>query len=68
MKNVGNVDKIIRVIIGAGILSLFFVLKGNARFWGLVGIVPILTAFIGSCPLYTLLGIKTCPVKVVTKR
>ena len=67
MKNVGNVDRIVRVIIGLGLLSLLFILDGNARFWGLIGIIPLVTAFIGICPLYLVFGIKTTP-KIVNKK
>ena len=58
--NVGTVDRIIRVLIGLGLLSLFFILDGNARWFGLIGLVPLLTAGIRFCPLYTVLGIRTC--------
>ena len=61
MKNVGNVDRVVRVIIGLGLLSLLFVLDGNARFWGLVGIIPLVTGLVGFCPLYKVLGMKTTP-------
>lgn len=63
MKNIGNVDRIIRVIIGLGLLSLLLVLNGNVRFLGLLGLIPIITALIGFCPLYTLFGIKTSKKK-----
>ena len=59
MKNVGNTDRIIRIIAGIAILSLYFILKGNARYFALIGFAPIITAFVGFCPLYALLGIKT---------
>jgi hypothetical protein len=55
------VERAVRVLIGIGLLSLVFV--GPKTMWGLIGIVPILTGLIGSCPLYTLIGISTCPVK-----
>ncbi|PWI57586.1 YgaP family membrane protein [Sulfoacidibacillus thermotolerans] len=61
-RNVGGVDRTIRVILGLAILSLLFILHGSTRFIGLIGLVPLLTAFVGFCPLYTLLGIKTCRV------
>lgn len=61
--NVGGMDRILRIVVGVGILSLFFVLEGNARFWGLVGLVPLLTGAMNFCPLYTMLGINTCPMK-----
>lgn len=59
-KNIGNVERIIRFIVGLGILSLIFILEGNARWWGLVGLVPIATAAMGYCPPYAWLGINTC--------
>lgn len=63
MKNVGNVDKIIRIIIGVVLLSLLFVLNGNIKYLGLIGIIPFLTAVFGYCPLYSMFGIKTCKIK-----
>ena len=63
MKNVGSTDKVIRYIIGVVLLSLLFIIPGNLKFLGLIGLVPILTAAFSFCPLYALFGIKTCPVK-----
>jgi hypothetical protein len=60
MKNEGNVDRIIRVIVGLGLLSL--VVVGPQTLWGLVGLVPLLTGIFGFCPAYKLLGLNTCPV------
>lgn len=59
MKNVGSIDKIIRVIIGIALLSLLFLVEGNMKYLGLIGIVPILTAAIGFCPIYRIFGLKT---------
>jgi hypothetical protein len=59
-KNVGSIDRILRIVVGLGLISLVFL--GPQTPWGWVGVVPLLTAFIGFCPLYTLLGIRTCPV------
>jgi len=61
--NVGGIDKVIRVLVGLGLLSLLFLLQGNLRWLGLIGIVPILTALCSCCPLYTLIGINTCPTR-----
>jgi hypothetical protein len=57
--NVGNIDRIIRIVTGVFLLGFFF-LEGNIKYFGAVGIVLILTSFIRFCPLYTLFGIKTC--------
>jgi hypothetical protein len=59
MTNEGTIDRGLRVIFGLAVLSLFFVLEGSARYWGLVGLVPLLTGLVGYCPLYSLLGIST---------
>lgn len=60
--NVGGIDKLLRIVIGIALLSMVFVLEGSARWFGLIGLVPLLTAFVGFCPLYTILGINTCPI------
>jgi hypothetical protein len=59
-KNVGSIDRILRIVVGLGLISLVFV--GPQTPWGWIGIVPLLTATISFCPLYTLLGIRTCPI------
>lgn len=60
-RNEGTVDRAVRVIAGLAILSLAFI--GPKSPWGFIGIVPIVTGLLGSCPLYTLLGLSTCPVR-----
>lgn len=60
-RNVGDVERVVRVVAGLAILSLVFV--GPKTLWGLVGIVPILTGLSGWCPPYQLLGISTCKRK-----
>jgi hypothetical protein len=60
-RNEHAVERTIRVILGLGILSLTVV--GPKTPWGFLGLVPLATGLIGSCPLYTLLGISTCRVK-----
>lgn len=55
--NVGTVDRIIRILLGIALLSLVFV--GPQTAWGWIGIVPLLTAIVGWCPPYALLGINT---------
>ena len=57
--NVGQIDRILRVVLGIILLSLVFV--GPKTLWGLVGILPLVTGLVGTCPLYTLMGISTCP-------
>ena len=59
-KNVGGIDRVVRVIVGLGLLTLIFVLEGSSRWWGLIGFVPLATAALGWCPAYLPFGIKTC--------
>lgn len=58
--NVGKTDRIIRVIAGLALLTLVFTVEGTARWFGLVGLVPLLTGIVGFCPAYTLCGCNTC--------
>ena len=60
-QNVGSIDKVVRIIIGLGLLSLTVI--GPKTLWGLVGIVPLLTASFNFCPFYPLLGLSTCSLK-----
>ena len=57
--NIGSIDRIVRIIAGLSMVALFFLLDGNLRWFGLLGVVLLLTAFIGWCPAYSVLGIAT---------
>lgn len=59
--NVGNIDRILRVVLGIALIAM--TLTGMIGVWGWIGVVPLLTAALGSCPLYTMLGMSTCPLK-----
>ena len=59
-RNVGTADFVIRMALGLGLLSMLFLVEGDLRWFGLAGLVPILTGLFRFCPLYTLLGIRTC--------
>ncbi len=61
-QNVGSIDRFVRVALGIVLLALMLVLEGNARWWGLVGLVPLLTGIFGTCPLYSIFGLSTCPM------
>ena len=56
-KNVGTIDRVIRVVVGLVILTVGYY---YSSWWGLVGLLPLLTAIIGYCPPYQLFGINTC--------
>lgn len=59
-KNIHPTERIVRIVAGLAILSLFFVLQGGARYWGLAGLIPLATGLVGWCPPYAILGISTC--------
>lgn len=58
--NAGQIDRVIRVIVGLVLLSLIFILDGNIKWWGLIGLGPLFTGLAGRCPAYSILGISTC--------
>lgn len=60
--NVGGIDKVLRIVVGIALLSLLVWGEGNTRWFGLIGLVPLGTALMGWCPLYTLFGFNTCPL------
>ncbi|MBJ7533217.1 DUF2892 domain-containing protein [Rhodomicrobium vannielii ATCC 17100] len=55
--NVGGLDRILRIVVGLGLIALVYV--GPQTPWGWLGVIPLATAFIGFCPAYRLLGIRT---------
>lgn len=57
--NVGSIDKVVRIVIGLALLSLIFILEGNIRWLGLIGIVPLFTVAMGWCPAYAIFKIST---------
>ncbi|MGE0803203.1 MAG: DUF2892 domain-containing protein [Lautropia sp.] len=59
--NVGGVDKGLRIVVGIVLIAL--AATGTVGWWGWLGLVPLLTGLAGSCPLYSLLGFNTCPMK-----
>ncbi len=61
--NVGSIDRILRIVVGAALIAAFFFTSGGSWHWlYLIGIVPLVTGLMGSCPLYRLFGFSTCPV------
>jgi hypothetical protein len=60
-KNEGTIDRVLRIIVGAILIALVFV--GPQTPWGWIGVIPLVTGFVGWCPAYRLLGLRTCPVE-----
>lgn len=63
-QNEHMIDRAIRVVLGVGLISLAFV--GPQTLFGWVGLVPLVTGLVGSCPIYALLGVGTCKVPAKT--
>ena len=60
LKNVGGIDKIQRIVVGA--LLIVLALTGVVGWWGWIGVVPLATGLLNWCPAYMLFKINTCPV------
>jgi len=65
--NEGGLDRILRIIIGAAlVLGVFFGSSAGLPWlnpWGWIGLIPLVTGLIGWCPVYAILGLRTCPLK-----
>ena len=62
--NEGTIDRALRVIVGLALIAAFFLTSGGSYHWlYLIGIVPLVTGMVGTCPLYSVLGMSTCPTK-----
>jgi hypothetical protein len=62
--NVGSIDRIVRIVVGLALILGFFLNPDSSYRWlYLIGIVPLATGLMGSCLLYSVLGINTCPMK-----
>ena len=63
-QNVGGMDRAIRIIAGLALLVAFFMLpEASYRWFLLIGIVPLATGLMGSCPAYSIFGLSTCKLK-----
>ena len=58
--NVGGADRILRIVVG--LVLILLVLTGQIGAWGWIGVVPLATGLFRMCPLYTVLGMNTCPM------
>lgn len=60
-RNEHVVERVLRVGIGVALIALVFV--GPQTPWGWLGLIPLVTGLVGSCPIYTVLGVSTCRVR-----
>jgi hypothetical protein len=60
--NMGTIDRLARIIVGLALIAAALGLFGPAyqSVWGWIGAIPLLTAIIGWCPVYSIFGIRTC--------
>jgi hypothetical protein len=58
-QNVGTIDRAVRIVLGLALLALAVF---GGQWWGWIGVVPLVTAFMGFCPAYKLVGLSTCPI------
>lgn len=56
--NVGGVDRLLRILVGLALVVAAYM--GTVGVWGWIGVVPLVTGLAGTCPAYSLLGIRTC--------
>lgn len=59
--NVGGLDRILRIIVGIVLIAL--AVTGTIGLWGWIGLVPLATGLFKFCPLYSIIGISSCPMK-----
>jgi hypothetical protein len=59
--NIGGVDRTLRIVLGIALIAL--TLAGTIGVWGWIGVLPVATALLKFCPLYSLLGMSTCPMQ-----
>jgi hypothetical protein len=64
LRNLGTIDRVLRIVAGIVLLSLVFI--GPQTAWGWLGLIPLGTALMGWCPAYALFGVRTCKVTGVS--
>ena len=60
-RNVGGIDRTLRIIVGLALIVL--AVTGTVGWWGWIGVIPLATGLAGTCPAYRLLGMSSCPVE-----
>jgi hypothetical protein len=62
-KNVGSLDRLLRIIVGLALIAYAIPIGFHTTGWnwvGWIGVIPLLTAIVGTCPVYSLLGVNSC--------
>jgi len=58
IKNMGTIDKVVRIVLGLGLISLYFLIEGPHKWWSIAGVVLVATVLLDFCPIYKILGLK----------
>ncbi|MFN3936144.1 MAG: DUF2892 domain-containing protein [Gemmobacter sp.] len=62
--NVGGIDRILRIVVGLALIAGFFLnSEASMRWLYLLGVIPLATGLLQTCPLYSILGVSTCPTQ-----
>ena len=64
LKNVGNIDRVFRILLGVAIFSVGYI---YSSWWGIIGVVPIAVGLTARCPIFSIFGWSTCKVKDTPK-
>jgi hypothetical protein len=70
LNNVGLIERILRIVVGLLLIAYAIPVGFSPSGWnwvGWIGIIPLVTGLLGICPLYTLLGISTCPPRHIVR-
>ena len=59
--NVGSTDRVIRLVLAVMLFAVLFLVQSPVRWIGILGIIAFATGVVGTCPLYALWGLSTCP-------
>lgn len=60
-RNIGTIDRVLRILVGVVLIAL--TVNGTIGWWGWLGVIPLMTGLVRTCPAYSLLGVNTCGVK-----
>jgi hypothetical protein len=66
--NVGGIDRVLRIVVGLALIALAVFNVAPVGLWGWIGVVPLATGLMRFCPVYSLLGLNTCPAAAPTVR
>ena len=62
--NVGPIDRALRIIVGVALIAMFFLFPDAPwRYWTLIGVIPLVTGLMSTCPAYSIFGLSTCSQK-----